>query len=94
MIRKALKYDPESAAIIDSLGWVLHKRGKHEEALHHLEVAYSGFPDHEVAAHIVEVLVALDRSDEALELLVTAETDNPDSKLLQDVRERLFPETP
>jgi len=94
MIRKALKYDPESAAIIDSLGWVLHKRGKHEEALHHLEVAYSEFPDHEVAAHIVEVLVALERSDEALELLVAAETDNPDSKLLKDVRERLFPETP
>jgi len=94
LIRKALRYDPESAAIIDSLGWVLHKRGKHEEALHHLEVAYSEFPDHEVAAHIVEVLAALDRNDEALEFLTTAESENPDSELLKDVRERLFPESP
>ena len=86
--------DPESPAIIDSLGWVLHKRGKHDEALHQLEIAYAEFPDHEVAAHIVDVLVALDREDEALEFLVTAEEQNPDSELLKEVRERLFPETP
>ena len=94
LIRKALKYEPESPAIIDSLGWVLHKRGKHEEALGYLEQAYAGFPDPEVAAHIVEVLVALDRSEEALERLVAAEERDPESELLQDVRERLFPETP
>jgi tetratricopeptide (TPR) repeat protein len=94
LIRKALKYDPESAAIIDSLGWVLYKRGKHEEALHHLEIAYAQFPDHEVAAHLVEVLAALDRKDEALELLVAAETESPESELLKGVRERYFPETP
>ena len=94
LIRKALKYDPQSAAIIDSLGWVLHKRGKHEEALQHLESAYVEFPDHEVAAHLVEVLAALDRNDEALDLLAAAESDNPDSELLKDVRERLFPESP
>ncbi len=94
LIRKALKYDPESPAIIDSLGWVLHKRGKHEEALQHLESAYAEFPDHEVAAHLVEVLAALDRNDEAVDLLAAAESDNPDSELLKDVRERLFPESP
>ncbi|MDH3432082.1 MAG: tetratricopeptide repeat protein, partial [Gammaproteobacteria bacterium] len=93
-IRKALKYDPDSAAIIDSLGWVLHKRGKHEEALEQLERAYKAFPDHEVAAHLVEVLVVLEREDEALELLVAAELENPQSDLLSDVRERFFPEAP
>jgi tetratricopeptide (TPR) repeat protein len=94
LIRKALKYDPQSPAIIDSLGWVLHKRGKHEEALQQLQSAYAEFPDHEVAAHLVEVLAALDRNDEALDLLAAAESDNPDSELLKDVRERLFPESP
>lgn len=93
-IRKALKYEPDSPAIIDSLGWVLHKRGKHEEALVHLEQAYAGFPDPEVAAHIVEVLAALDRREEALERLVEAEERNPESELLKDVRDRIFPETP
>jgi tetratricopeptide (TPR) repeat protein len=94
LIRKALKYDPKSPAIIDSLGWVLHKRGKNDAALGHLETAYELFPDHEVAAHLVEVLAALGRKDEALELLTAAELKDPGSDLLKDVRERLFPAAP
>ncbi len=94
LIRKALKYDPESPAIIDSFGWVLHKRGKHEQALEQLEKAYALFPDHEVAAHLVEVLSVLERHDEALELLSEAELNNPDSELLRNMRERFFPESP
>ena len=92
-IRRALKYDPESPAIIDSLGWVLFKLGENEEALHHLERAYEQFPDPEVAAHIVEVLAALDREDEAMEFLVMAEEKDPESRLLKDVRERIFPDS-
>ena len=90
LIRKALKYDPDSPAIIDSMGWVLFKLGRHEEALAELQRAYEGFDDHEVAAHLVEVLVALDRRDEALALLESAEAKTPESKLLEDVRARLF----
>ena len=90
LIRKALRYDPDSSAIIDSLGWVLFKRGRYEEALVELERAYEGMQDHEVAAHIVETLVALDRQDEALEQLAAAEEKTPDSPLLKNVRERLF----
>jgi len=90
LIRKALRYDPDSPAIIDSLGWVLFKLGRYEEALMELERAYEGMQDHEVAAHIVETLVALDRQDEALERLAAAEEKTPDSPLLKNVRERLF----
>ncbi len=91
LIRKALRYDPESPAIIDSLGWVLYKRGHYEDALEQLEIAYSLFPDHEVAAHLIETMVELERGDEALELLASAEEQNPQSELLRDVRERRFP---
>ncbi|HSG96803.1 MAG TPA: tetratricopeptide repeat protein [Woeseiaceae bacterium] len=94
LIRKALKYDPGRAAIIDSMGWVLFKLGRHEEALVELERAYTMMQDHEVAAHIVETLVALDRRDEALERLADAEALKPDSALLKDVRDRLFPDAP
>ena len=93
LIRKALEYDPDSPAIIDSLGWVLFKRGEYEAALVELERAYERLDDHEVAAHIVEVLVALERPDEALEVLEDAESRHTDSELLQDVRNRLFPDT-
>ena len=92
LIRKALELDPDSAAIIDSLGWVLFKQGDYEEALVELRRAYEKLDDHEVAAHIVETLVALDRRDEALEVLADAESRHTDSQLLQDVRDRLFPD--
>jgi len=92
LIRKALEYDPESPAIIDSLGWVLFKQGEYEAALKELQRAYERLDDHEVAAHIVETLVALDRRDEALEVLVDAESRHADSDLLQDVRDRFFPD--
>jgi tetratricopeptide (TPR) repeat protein len=92
LIRKALEYDPDSPAIIDSLGWVLFKQGEYEAALAELQRAYEKLDDHEVAAHIVEVLVALERRDEALEMLEDAESRYTDSELLQDVRTRLFPD--
>ena len=93
LIRKALKLDPESPAIIDSLGWVLYRLGQHEAALVELEKAYELLDDPEVASHIVEVLFALNRNDEALEFLANAEEKSPESSLLRDVRERLFADT-
>jgi tetratricopeptide (TPR) repeat protein len=93
LIRKALRYDPQSPAIIDSLGWVLYKQGNYEEALEQLKIAYSRFPDPEVASHLIDVLSELDRHEEALELLAAAEQRNPDSYLLAGVRERRFPGT-
>ena len=90
LIRKALRYEPDNAAIIDSMGWVLFKLGRYDEALVELERAYALMRDHEVAAHIVETLFMMGRKDEALERLLDAETESPDSELLAGVRARLF----
>ncbi|MGH8130434.1 MAG: tetratricopeptide repeat protein, partial [Steroidobacteraceae bacterium] len=92
LIKKALELDPDSAAIIDSHGWVLYRLGKHEEALVELERAYERLKDPEVAAHIVEVLWKLEREDDALAFLEEAEDLFPESELLQNVRERVFPD--
>lgn len=94
LIRKAIEIEPNSAAIIDSLGWVLYKLGHHEKALLELQRAYERLDDHEVASHIVEVLAVLERHDEALELLASAEKKSPKSELLKSVRERFYSETP
>jgi len=94
LIRKALDMNPKSPAIIDSLGWVLYKRGQHEDGLAELQRAYESMDDAEVASHLVEVLAELERHDEALELLESAEKLSPDSELLIDVRSRYFPEAP
>ncbi len=94
LIRKALELSPDSPAIIDSLGWVLYKLGHLDDALVELQRAYERMDDHEVASHLVEVLSELDRESDALELLEVAEKKNPDSELLQNVRERYFPASP
>ena len=52
MIRKAVAEEPDNYAYLDSLGWVLFKRGKFEEARRPLEKAQadpradSTIPDH------------------------------------------------
>lgn len=94
LIKKALKMEPDSAAIIDSWGWVLFKQGRSEEALGYLEEAYEKLRDPEVAGHIVEALLSLDRSAEAAKRLEEAEVLFPDSEILQGLREQHFPETP
>lgn len=92
LIKKALKLDPDSPAIIDSYGWVLYRLGENERALEELQRAYEILKDAEVASHIVEVLGSLERLDEALQVLEEAELLNPDSEILRDIRERVFPE--
>ena len=94
LIHKALERDPESAAIIDSWGWVLYRQGQNDEALAQLERAYERLRDPEVASHIVEVLWALERHDDAETTLENAELLFPENRLLKSVRERLLPDTP
>ena len=94
LIKKALKMAPNSAAIIDSWGWVLHKQGKNEEALGYLEDAYEKLRDPEVAGHIVEVLMAMDRQEEAKQTLEEAELLFPESDYLEKLREQIGPEAP
>jgi tetratricopeptide (TPR) repeat protein len=93
LIRKALDLEPDSAAIIDSWGWVLYRQGKYEEALVELNRAYESLKDPEVAAHIVEVLWKLERLEEAKKILEDAEVVFPENEILENVRGRVFPES-
>ena len=94
LIEKALKMEPESAAIIDSWGWVLYRQGRSAEAIGYLEEAYEKLRDPEVAGHIIEVQLSLDKTDDALKTLEEAELLFPDSELLQTLREQHFPDSP
>jgi tetratricopeptide (TPR) repeat protein len=65
LIRKALELRPENPAIIDSMGWVLFRMGRVEEALPHLRRAFELQRDAEVAAHLGEALWVQGQQDEA-----------------------------
>ncbi len=90
-IDQALTLEPDNAAIIDSMGWVLFHLGDYEAALEQLERAFELFPDPEVAAHIIDVYWAMGRKAEARSLLERELASHPDSEFLIDVSERLAP---
>lgn len=56
LVRSALAVSPDNAAIQDSLGWVLYRRGKTREALPVLSRAWRNSSDAEIASHYGEVL--------------------------------------
>ena len=91
LISRALSLMPEDPFIMDSLGWVLYRQGKLGEALTTLQRAYSLKADPEIAAHIGELLWAMNRKDEARRLLSEAARQNPDSEVLNATLKKLLP---
>lgn len=89
-IRLALELEPESAAIQDSMGWVLFRLGRLPEARSYLEEAYDRMPDPEVASHLAEVWWRLGERERAGELLRATLAEHPDSKPATDTARRLL----
>ncbi|MEW5972364.1 MAG: tetratricopeptide repeat protein [Pseudomonadota bacterium] len=89
LVDKALKLSPDNPAILDSMGWVLFRQGKPAEAEGFLRRAYAREPDGEIAAHLAEVVAALGRRDEALQLIGEALARDPDRRELLDLQQRL-----
>jgi tetratricopeptide (TPR) repeat protein len=89
LITRALELAPDEPAILDSMGWVLYRTGRHEEALEYLTRAYAVFPDPEVAAHLGEVLWATGATDAATSVWRGALAKDPGNKILLDTLRRL-----
>ncbi len=89
LIDRALELSPEDPAIIDSMGWVLFRMGRYEEALEYLERANDALLDEEVISHLAETLHVLGRTDEAREVLAQGLEDLPDSDMIPETRARL-----
>jgi tetratricopeptide (TPR) repeat protein len=89
LIRKALEASPDNPAFLDSLGWVLFRRGDVAGAIPYLERAYRIYPDSEIASHWGEVLWANGKQSEARALWARALARSPESKPLRATIERL-----
>lgn len=55
-IERAMRLQPDSPAVLDSMGWVLYRQGKLEESRQFLQRAMSLNSDAEIASHLGEVL--------------------------------------
>ena len=52
LLIKAIKLEPNDAAIIDSIGWLKYKKGHFEDAFKWLKRAYNKLFDPEISAHL------------------------------------------
>ncbi|MDO8347114.1 MAG: tetratricopeptide repeat protein [Rugosibacter sp.] len=91
LIDKALALAPGDPFILDSKGWVLFRQAKLVPALEFLQQAYARQPDPEIAAHVGEVLWALERRDEALKLWREAARAHPENEALAATIKRFVP---
>ncbi|MBE0487649.1 MAG: tetratricopeptide repeat protein [Halomonas sp.] len=89
MIERAHELDPGNPAIMDSLGWLHYRLGDPERALPWLERAYALMPDQEIAAHLIEVLWALEQRVEARERLAEALERHDEHPLIDELLRRI-----
>jgi tetratricopeptide (TPR) repeat protein len=87
-VQKALAQTPDDPAVIDSMGWVLYRLGRLEEARRYLQRAYDMTSDSEIAAHLGEVMWAMGDRDQAKALWNTARKATPDDRVLEETVRR------
>lgn len=91
LINRALEQSPDNPYILDSLGWVLFRKGDLVGAESYLRRALSLLPDAEVYAHLAEVLHAQGRTDEARKVLAEGLDKSPTDPRLLGVQSKLDP---
>jgi len=89
LITRAIELAPNDPAIIDSLGWVQYRLGRFDDARENLEKAYELFPDHEVAAHLGEVLWVMGDRSGARKIWREGLDSQPGSEYIRSTMERL-----
>lgn len=90
-IKRALELKPEDFYILDSMGWVLYRLGRLEEAVEYLNKALSLRNDAEIAAHLGEVLWVMGDREAARAVWDTALQETPEDSRLLDVIKRFNP---
>ena len=74
---------------MDSLGWVEFRSGNLEESRRILQSAFDIKPDAEIAAHLGEVLWAMNRKTQALTIWKEGKKLNAGNETLQETLKRL-----
>ena len=97
LLKQALDLQPEAPYVLDSMGWVLYKMSKYQEAIKHLRKAQANAETPEViaeiAAHLGEVLWVSGDKEVAQAVWEKAVKNFPENEKLREVMHR-FLESP
>jgi tetratricopeptide (TPR) repeat protein len=88
-IERALSMNPNSPAILDSMGWVEFRLGNLPAARRYLEQAATLSDDPEIASHLGEVLWKMGDTDRAMAIWNAADKEEPDNRYIPAVKQRL-----
>ena len=88
LLERAIELKPDDYYVIDSMGWVLYRMGRLEEAVEFLQRAFMLSNDPEVAAHLGEVLWVMGRKVAARKIWDSALQTTPDDEMLLEVINR------
>jgi len=80
MVKKALRVEPDVAAYIDTLGWVLYRKGEYKAAVLKLNEAFQKQPAAEVADHLGDALMKSGQKELAIEKWKKALELDPNAK--------------
>ena len=90
MIKKALIYEPNNGAYIDSLGWVYFKQGRYEEAIQELEQAVQFLSDPVIYEHLGDAYLTQDNIIKAREnWKKSLEIDSEDNPRVKEKLEKI-----
>ncbi len=90
-VRRAHALQPESAPILDSLGWIELRLGRRDSALEFLAKAWSLLKDAEIAAHLGEALWLGGRAEEARAIWREGQGIDPKNPALKRALETFIP---
>ena len=86
-VSEAYSHDPGNAAIIDSMSWVLYKKGDYSQALKYSTVAFMKDKDPEIVEHHCIILLKNSLFDEYEKIIETViSSDNYDSGFIEKLR--------
>ncbi|MGL6223661.1 MAG: tetratricopeptide repeat protein [Steroidobacteraceae bacterium] len=88
LLTAALAQSPDSAALLDSMGWLLYREGQYPEALAYLQRAAESGSDPEIHLHIGEVQWAMGDQAAARKTWATALEQAPENDKLRQRIER------
>ncbi|HBT33163.1 MAG TPA: hypothetical protein DEB15_10195, partial [Pusillimonas sp.] len=89
LLERALQLEPDNPYILDSVGWYFYRTGDYESALQYLQRSFEILPEAEVAAHLGEVLWAMDRKEEARDIWKQGKEKDANNETLLKTIERL-----
>ena len=92
LISKAHRLAPDDPFILDSLGWVNFRLGKNALALEELKQAFGMKPEADIAAHIGEVLWAMNRHSEAEAIWAEGQKLDANNATLKETIKHLKPD--